>query len=68
LFSTPKSGGGLFVRKAKRSAAAAAQPPPPSGPQRLWHPDTVRLYLRVLREATDPEILEACAAALQALF
>lgn len=40
---------------------------PATGPQRLWHPDTVRLYLRVLQEATNVEVLEACAAALQVL-
>lgn len=33
----------------------------------MWHPDTVKLYLRVLQEASDSEILEASAAALQNL-
>jgi len=41
--------------------------PPPSGPHRLWHEETVRLYLRVLQESAEPEILEAAAAAIQNL-
>ncbi|KAI1733332.1 juxtamembrane domain-associated catenin [Ditylenchus destructor] len=37
------------------------------GANRLWHPDTVKLYLRILQESADPEILEASAAAIQNL-
>lgn len=37
------------------------------GAHRLWHPDTVKLYLRVLQESADCEILEASAAAIQNL-
>ncbi|CAD5227143.1 unnamed protein product [Bursaphelenchus xylophilus] len=38
-----------------------------TGPPLLWHPDTVELYLRLLQEASRPEVLEASAAAIQNL-
>ncbi|KAL3982086.1 Fibronectin type III domain family protein [Acanthocheilonema viteae] len=33
----------------------------------LWQPQLVKLYLKLLQEASNPEILEACAGAIQNL-
>ncbi|CAD5221870.1 unnamed protein product [Bursaphelenchus okinawaensis] len=38
-----------------------------TGPPLLWHSSTVEIYLRLLQEASKPEILEASAAAIQNL-
>ncbi|KAI1733330.1 fibronectin type III domain-containing protein [Ditylenchus destructor] len=62
----------LFKSSKKDQAAQPIAYPVPSngkslGASRLWHPDTVKLYLRILQESADPEILEASAAAIQNL-
>ncbi|KAL3108565.1 hypothetical protein niasHT_015487 [Heterodera trifolii] len=63
---------GRLFRKGKKDTAEAMDSaigaiPPAKGPQRLWHPNTVKLYLRVLQESADSEILEASTAAIQNL-
>lgn len=40
---------------------------PPTGAELLWQPELVKLYLKLLQEASNPEILEASAGAIQNL-
>uniref|UniRef100_A0A183CIN4 Fibronectin type-III domain-containing protein n=1 Tax=Globodera pallida TaxID=36090 RepID=A0A183CIN4_GLOPA len=54
-------------KKGAETELANSTIPPETGPHRLWHPNTVKLYLRVLQESADSEILEASTAAIQNL-
>ena len=40
---------------------------PPKGQELLWHPDTVKPYLFLLAECSNPSTLEAAAGAIQNL-
>ncbi|KAI6212213.1 Fibronectin type III domain-containing protein [Aphelenchoides besseyi] len=59
-----KKSNNLFKKNKKENSPS---PTKVTGPQLLWHDDTVELYLRVLQESADPEILEASGAAIQNL-
>lgn len=61
-----KKSSGLF-KKNKKEESPVANGGKVIGPSLLWHRDTVELYLQVLQESADPEILEASAAAIQNL-
>uniref|UniRef100_A0A914GWQ1 Fibronectin type-III domain-containing protein n=1 Tax=Globodera rostochiensis TaxID=31243 RepID=A0A914GWQ1_GLORO len=54
-------------KKGTETEFANSTIPLETGPHRLWHPNTVKLYLRVLQESADSEILEASTAAIQNL-
>uniref|UniRef100_A0A915E7U3 Fibronectin type-III domain-containing protein n=1 Tax=Ditylenchus dipsaci TaxID=166011 RepID=A0A915E7U3_9BILA len=68
---SPKNKSKLFKRSKKDPVAQPISDPIPNGKSlgaaRLWHPETVKIYLRVLQESADSEILEASAAAIQNL-
>jgi hypothetical protein len=61
-----KKKNGLF-KKNKKEESPTMNGGKVTGPSLLWHKDTVELYLRILQESADPEILEAAAASLQNL-
>uniref|UniRef100_A0A7E4UV98 Fibronectin n=1 Tax=Panagrellus redivivus TaxID=6233 RepID=A0A7E4UV98_PANRE len=60
-----KKSGGLF-KKAKKSKEGETNGTA-FGPALLWHPDTIKLYLRLLQESSNSDTLEASAAAIQNL-
>uniref|UniRef100_A0A915MZL6 Fibronectin type-III domain-containing protein n=1 Tax=Meloidogyne javanica TaxID=6303 RepID=A0A915MZL6_MELJA len=69
-----KKGGKFFSRRRKKSEIELSNSnnnenvaTSISGPQLLWNPSTIRLYLKILEESANCEILEASAAAIQNL-
>uniref|UniRef100_A0A914BU89 Fibronectin type-III domain-containing protein n=1 Tax=Acrobeloides nanus TaxID=290746 RepID=A0A914BU89_9BILA len=56
---------GLFNKKNKKDVVEESFPT--HGPSLLWHPDTVKMYLRLLQDSSNSETLEASAAAIQNL-
>jgi hypothetical protein len=61
-----KKKGGLF-KKSKKGKENVDSNVATVGPPLLWHPDTVKTYLKLLQESSNSDTLEASAAAIQNL-